>query len=230
MRGMSAAPTDQHMLNRPTKSKLIRITTVPVSLKVLLRRQLKFMADHFEVIAVSSPGTELDDVQHAEGVRTVAVPMTRAITPWQDIKALWRLYRLFRKERPAIVHTHTPKAGLLGMIAAKMAGVPVRLHTVAGLPSWRRKDLRAGCWSLLKKLLTTALRKYIPIPNGSLSFWSIIVFVKTSKLQVLGNGSSNGIDTTHFKVTAALEVEARQLRREKGMRLGILFLYLSGVW
>src|SRR5918998_895970 len=94
--------------------KLIRITTVPISLKVLLKRQLHFMSSFFEVLAVSSPGPVLEEVHQQEGVRTAPVLMTRSITPLQDLKAIRQLYRLFKKERPAIVHTHTPKAGLVG--------------------------------------------------------------------------------------------------------------------
>src|SRR5687767_1614087 len=114
--------------------KIIRITTVPISLKVLLKKQLRFMSTYFEVVGVSSPGKTLAEVSEQEGVRTVGVNMTRAITPVQDLKAIWSLYRLFRKEKPTIIHSHTPKAGLLSMLAGRLAGVPVRLHTVAGLP------------------------------------------------------------------------------------------------
>src|SRR5215204_1707824 len=114
--------------------KLIRITTVPSSLRVLLRHQLKFMSAFYDVLAVSSPEKVLEEVAIHEGVRTASVEMTRSITPLKDLQALWKLYRLFKKEKPAIVHTHTPKAGLLGMMAARLAGVPIRMHTVAGMP------------------------------------------------------------------------------------------------
>jgi hypothetical protein len=116
------------------KPKLIRITTVPVSLHKLLSNQLKYMSAHYEVIAVSSGGEYLEKVGITQGVRTEAVEMTRRISPMADLLALWKLYCLIRYERPLIVHTHTPKAGILGMLAAWMAGVPVRMHTVAGLP------------------------------------------------------------------------------------------------
>src|SRR5690554_1796494 len=111
--------------------KLFRITTVPVSLKILLRGQHRFMASQgFEVIGVSAAGPEQDDVHQAEGIRTVALEMTRAITPWKDLKSIWQFYRLCKKEKPLIVHSHTPKAGLVGMLGAWLAGVPHRLHTV----------------------------------------------------------------------------------------------------
>src|SRR5690606_14137657 len=117
------------------KPKLIRITTVPQSLKGLLKGQLRFMSSNgYDVIGVSSSGDALNDVKQNEGVKTIAVEMTRTISPFKDLKALFQLIKLFWKEKPQIVHTHTPKAGLLRIMAAKLAGVPHRLHTVAGMP------------------------------------------------------------------------------------------------
>src|SRR5690625_237116 len=125
--------------------KLLRITTVPISLSGLLKDQLKFMRENgFEVLGVSSPGAELQEVKHSQQVETVAIPMTRTISPLKDLKALWQLYLLFKKEKPDIVHTHTPKAGTLGMMAAKLAKVPIRLHTIAGLPLLRSEERRVG--------------------------------------------------------------------------------------
>src|SRR5687768_9171732 len=132
--------------------KLIRITTVPSSLRVLLRHQLKFMSSFYEVLAVSSPEKMLDEVAVHEGVRTVPVNMTRSITPAKDLQALWSLYRLFKKEKPAIVHTHTPKAGLLGMMAGRMAGVPIRMHTVAGMPLMESKGFKRKVLQSVERL------------------------------------------------------------------------------
>ena len=106
-----------------------------MALRYLLPGQMKFMQQNgFEVIMISADGPELNDVLQNEQCRHIIVPMTRKITPWQDLKCLLQLIKIFRKERPDIVHTHTPKAGLLGMLAAKFAGIKVRIHTVAGMP------------------------------------------------------------------------------------------------
>jgi len=92
--------------------KIIRITTVPLSLKVLLKGQMKFISQSgYKVMAISSPGAVLDDVGQVEGVHTIPVSLTRSITPFSDLRAVWKLYRIFKRERPDIVHTHTPKAG-----------------------------------------------------------------------------------------------------------------------
>ena len=118
--------------NRPSK-KLIRITTIPMALHVLLPGQMKFMSENgFKVIMISADGENLDKVIENEKCQHIIVPMTRKITPWQDLLCLFQLIKIFRKEKPDIVHSHTPKAGLLGMMAAKISGIKIRIHTVAG--------------------------------------------------------------------------------------------------
>ena len=125
--------------------KLIRITTVPLSLNLLLSGQMKYMKDKgWEVIAVSSDGKEIPQVEKREGVKHITIPFTRKITPFQDLKCVWKLYQLFRTEKPDIVHTHTPKAGLLGMIAANLAGVKIRIHTLAGIPAMAAEGQKKG--------------------------------------------------------------------------------------
>src|SRR5690606_17149972 len=106
---------------------------IPLSLKTLLKGQHRFMSENgFDVLGVSSAGKELEDVRLDEGIPVVALEMTRTISPLRDLKALGQFYRLCKKEKPLIVHSHTPKAGIVGMLGAKLAGVPIRLHTVAG--------------------------------------------------------------------------------------------------
>lgn len=179
--------------------KLIRITTVPISLKLLLTGQLKYMkAAGWDVLAVSADGREVRDVVKNEGVEHRIVPFTRQITPWQDLLCLWQLYNLFKEEKPDIVHTHTPKAGLLGMWAAKLAGIPIRIHTVAGLPLMaaekNKKSLLA--WAE-KKTYANATHVW---PN-SLALKDFIVkegLSAADKLEVIGEGSSNGVDFSRF--------------------------------
>ena len=173
--------------------KLVRITTVPLSMNVLLKNQLRYMSEYYEVKAVSSPGKLLDEVSKREGVETVPVLMTRAITPIGDLKALWKLYRFMKKEQPLIVHTHTPKAGLLGMLAAKLARVPIRLHTVAGMPLMESTGTKRKILELTEKLTYNCATRVYPNSKNLSEFIIKEKFCKTSKLKVLGNGSSNGI-------------------------------------
>ncbi|MFN3639958.1 MAG: glycosyltransferase, partial [Flavobacterium sp.] len=92
------------------------------------------MSQYFKVVGITSQGEHFNDVSDFEKVPLLSISLKRQIAPLSDLKALLQLYVYFKKNRPDIVHTHTPKAGLLGMLAARMAKVPIRLHTVAGLP------------------------------------------------------------------------------------------------
>ena len=198
--------------------KLIRITTVPISLLILLKSQLKFMSNHYEVIAVSSGGEMLDQVRDQAGVKTVPVEMTRKITPLKDIIALWNLYKLIKRERPKFVHTHTPKAGLLGMIAASMAGVPVRLHTVAGMPLLESTGLKRKVLDVVEKITYGFATKVYPNSNQMKKIILENNYCKSSKLHVIGNGSSNGIDTTYFSPYLFVEKEETLLEAKLRLR------------
>jgi glycosyltransferase involved in cell wall biosynthesis len=182
------------------KKKLIRITTVPSALGVLLKGQLKFMSNHYEVIGISSKGNNghLDRIACEEEIRVIPIEMTRRITPLKDLHAAWKLYRVFRKERPFIVHTHTPKAGTLGMLAAFMAGVPNRLHTIAGLPLLEATGKKRWLLNQVEKITYYCATKVFPNSFGLKEIAIKNKFAKSPKLKVIGNGSSNGIDTSYF--------------------------------
>jgi len=178
--------------------KIMRITTVPVTLYVLLKEQLKFISKYFDIIAVSSPGKMLDEVASESEVRTSAVPMTRKVTPWHDFISLIDLIRIMRKEKPLIVHTHTPKAGLLGMLAARFAGVPVRMHTVAGMPLLEKRGLLRYCLDITEKITYACATRVYPNSQKMLEIIATHKYCKLDKLQIIGKGSSNGIDTGYF--------------------------------
>ena len=115
--------------------RIIRTSTVPGSLNTFCRGLLRELREEegYEVVAVSSPGEAMREIAERERVRTAAVPMERHISPLRDLKSLVGLIRVFRRERPVMVHSMTPKAGLLSMMAAWVCRVPVRLHTFTGL-------------------------------------------------------------------------------------------------
>lgn len=125
--------------------KVAHITTIDLSLRYLLLNQLcSLQAAGYEVTGISTPGPYVAELE-AAGIRHLAAPMTRSLTPGQDLAALARLTRLLRRERFALVHTHNPKPGLIGQVAARWAGVPVVVNTLHGFyfhehmrPLWRR--------------------------------------------------------------------------------------------
>ena len=186
------------------KHTIIRITTVPISLRVLLKGQLRFMSKYFEIKAISSPGSDLDLVSEVEGIEVSAVKMSREITPIKDISSLWQMYILLRRTKPKIVHTHTPKAGIIGMIASLLAGVPIRMHTVAGLPLMEAKGAKRIILNWVERITYKCATHVYPNSKGLFDFIIENKFVNPQKLKVIGNGSSNGINTEFFH-TAELE-------------------------
>lgn len=199
------------------KKKLIRITTVPISLEKLLSGQLEFMKAHYEVVAVSSEPDKLADFGKSQGVRTKAIGLTRKLTPIQDLKALFQLYFYLRKERPFIVHSHTPKAGTIGMLAAWMAGVPHRLHTVAGLPLLVAKGNKRRLLDFVENITYASATKVYPNSNGLRDIILQNGYCKPGKLKVIGKGSSNGIDTAYFDPTLFPETDRLALRTQFGI-------------
>ncbi len=182
------------------KKKIIRVTTVPLSITGLLKGQLKFMSKKFDVLAVSSAGKNnaLKRVSMHESIPTVPIEMTRKITPLKDLYAVWQLYWLFKKEKPFIVHSHTPKAGTLAMLAAKISGVPHRLHTIAGLPLVETKGLKRFVLNTVEKVTYKCATKIYPNSFGLVDIIIKHNFTNANKLKVIANGSSNGIDTSYF--------------------------------
>lgn len=200
------------------KAKLIRITTVPISLKVLLKGQHNFMLENgIDVIGVSSRGIELSEVADEEKISVFPIEMSRKITPLIDLRSLWSAYRLFKKEKPSIVHSHTPKAGIIGMLAAKLAGVPLRLHTVAGLPLMEARGAKRKLLDFVEKLTYSCATKVYPNSQGLLDFITSNRYTSSKKLKVIGNGSSNGINSALFSKQVIAEEHQNSLRDELGI-------------
>ena len=209
--------------------KLIRITTVPISLKTLLKGQHRFMSQNgFEVLGISSSGNDLNEVAQNEKIVVDAVEMTRVISPLKDIKSLWNFYKLCKRERPTIVHSHTPKAGIVGMLGAKLAGVPIRLHTVAGLPLMEATGRKRRLLDFVEKLTYWCTTKVYPNSKGLYDFILANNFTVEEKLKVIANGSSNGIDTTYFSAQAITQEQIIMLKTGLGIHENdFLFIFVG---
>lgn len=211
-------------MTKDKKTKIIRAATVPQSLNAFCRGVLKELSDEYEVVAISSPGDALDEVQRREGVRVVAVPMERHISIVKDLRSLWAMYRVMRRERPSLVHSMTPKAGLICMMAAWLARVPRRVHTFTGLvwptaQGLKRRILMATDW------LTCACATHV-IPEGEGVKNDLLNHHITRKpIKVLGHGNVRGIiledyNPQAFEVTPRSEftfVFVGRIVRDKGI-------------
>jgi glycosyltransferase involved in cell wall biosynthesis len=196
------------------KNKLIRITTVPISLEKLLSGQLQFMNAYYDVIAISAEKEALEKLGVSQNIAVFPLPMTRKITPLKDILAVIKLYFFLIKTKPFIVHTHTPKAGIVGMLASKLANVPIRLHTVAGLPLLEETGFKRKILDFVEKLTYKCATKVYPNSIGLLEIINQNKYCSSSKLKVLANGSSNGIDTTFFSPDVVTHEKKQSLTNE----------------
>jgi glycosyltransferase involved in cell wall biosynthesis len=179
------------------KPKIIRTATVALSLNYLLKGQLGFLNDQYDVVAVSGGDDDLIQVATREEVRTIAIEMQRSISPLKDLKSFWQLYWLFKKEKPLIVHSITPKAGLLTMLAGYFARVPVRIHTFTGLIFPTKRGFLQQVLIFMDRLLCSSATHIYPEGQGVKK--DLIAYRITSKpLKVLANGNVNGIDTHFF--------------------------------
>lgn len=202
---------------KTNENKLIRITTVPLSLDLLLSGQLNYMKDFYQVTAVSSEDEYLKKIGIKESIKTFPIEMSRKITPIQDLVAVVKLFLFLKKENPLIVHSHTPKAGLVTMIASKCAGIPIRLHTVAGLPLMETKGLKRSILKSVEKLTYSCATMVYPNSKGLYDFIVANKFTEHGKLKIIGNGSSNGINTKHFSPEQVSQSEQENLKTALGI-------------
>lgn len=179
------------------KKKVLRIAAVPGSLGILLKGQLKFLNQYYEVKGVASKDYTLDALAEQEDIEVIAVDINRKISPFQDLKSLFKLYRIFKTEEPFIVHSITPKAGLLSMMAAYLARVPHRLHTFTGLVFPTSHGLMKQLLIFFDKVICFCATKIYPEGNGVKN--DLIQYRITKKpLDIIGHGNVNGIDLSIF--------------------------------
>lgn len=194
--------------------KIVRTSTVPGSLNNFCRNLLHELqeSEGYSVVAVSSPGDALSEIASREGVKVYPVPMERHIAPVKDLISLWKLIKVFRKERPDMVHSITPKAGLLSMMAAWVCRVPVRLHTFTGLVFPTSTGFKQKLLIFTDRLTCSCATHIMPEGEGVKN--DLINYQITSKpLKVLGYGNIRGIDLKYFDRTAEVEKETEKIRK-----------------
>ncbi|GEJ56256.1 glycosyltransferase family 4 protein [Anaeromyxobacter diazotrophicus] len=174
--------------------RLLHVTTVPESLLFLTGQPGYLRGRGFEVAAVSSPGPALERFERAEGVVVHRVPMARAITPGRDLVALVRLVLLMRRLRPDLVDAHTPKGGLLGMLAAWLAGVPVRVYHVHGLRFLTATGLARRLLRTTERLAAALATRVLCVSRSVAELAVAEGVAPPEKVSVLLGGSINGID------------------------------------
>ncbi|PHS56047.1 MAG: glycosyltransferase family 1 protein [Sulfurimonas sp.] len=176
--------------------KIIIITTVPMSIATLIKGQAKYLSQFFEVQLITSYSEINKDIEDYEGVKVKSINMTRKITIFKDLKSLLDIYFFILKEKPEIVYTFTPKAGLLGMIASFFARVPVRVHNIVGMPLMEAKGKKKYLLKFIEKLTYFFSTKLLCNSFGLKNY--INKNLTKKDIKIIGNGSINGVDTDYF--------------------------------
>ena len=174
------------------------MTTVGSSIQVLYRGRLEYLQAHdFDITAVCA-SSDLDSAIRGRGLRLHTAPLTRSISPWQDLRALWNLWRFLRRERFDLVEVGTPKAALLGSIAARLAGVPCIVHLLHGLAYQGQRGLvrRIVRWSTAWPCrLANCTISVSPSAKEQAQQDGVCT---ADRIRVLGAGSCNGVDLDRF--------------------------------
>lgn len=186
--------------------KLIIITTVPLSLATLVKGQPKYLSNFFNVKLITSTSPLNEDIKEFEGVELKEIDMTRKITIFKDLKALCSIFVYLLKEKPDVVYSFTPKAGLLGMIASFFARVSTRIHNVVGMPLMEATGKKAILLKFIEKLTYLFSTKLMCNSFGLKAYMNKHLTQKT--VTVVAQGSINGVDTQVFHNTFSKEEQA----------------------
>jgi glycosyltransferase involved in cell wall biosynthesis len=191
------------------KHSILFVATTPFAVNAFLRTHLLALAQTYDVtLCVNTTAYPLHE-EIANVVRVRHVDIARKIAPWQDLRALFKLLGFFREIRPSVVHSMTPKAGLLGMLAARLAGVPWRFHTFTG-QVWASKT--GGARRLLKaidRLIAALSSRVFADSESQCRFLEHEHVVQRGGVIVLGNGSIAGVDLTRFHSDTAVRALLR---------------------
>lgn len=207
------------------KKKISIILTVPISIETWFKGQPRYLSDYYDIELITAPSSSIDKIKAYENVTITLVDFTRQINPLKDLKILFVLWRHFRHRQPDMVYSITPKAGLLGMISAWLARVPVRLHLIVGLAYFGSSGKRRFLLKTIEKITYFfATHLYA----NSLNLPKIIAEELTSKaVNVIGHGSVNGVDTDYFKDTISSE-EKSALRQRLNIAHDAFILLFTG--
>ena len=193
--------------------KIIRASTIPLSLNIFCRDTLREMSKLYDVVALSSSGDLLDEVEQREGVRAIRIEMERRISPIKDLVSLFKIIKVFRKEKPYIVHSMTPKAGLLCMMAAWLTRVPLRIHTFTGLVFPSTTGIKRQILMLTDRITCLCATHVIPEGEGVKNDLQDNHITK-KPMQVLGYGNVRGVDMNYYSRRPDVVDFANKLRDE----------------
>jgi glycosyltransferase involved in cell wall biosynthesis len=192
------------------RKRVCIIVSTPLIVHFFLRQHLHNVAARFNSTLVTGSPDETLQHEYSQTVQIVALPIERDISPLRDLVALWGLLRLLRRSHFDLVHTITPKAGLLGMIAAWIARVPIRLHTFQGQVWLTRRGVMRQLLRSFDRLVARLSTHLLAVSPSERTFLIEDGIVPMGKVQVIGYGSATGVDLRRFKADSEVRTSVRE--------------------
>ena len=219
-------PTPDQQTHRPTR--LCIIVTVPTTLATLYRGQFEYLQSHgYDITAIASTGDAHQRVRD-RGIKTIAIPMQREPSPLKDLVSLFRLTGFLLFNRFDIVHVSTPKAGLLGSIAARLSFHHRVLYTLRGRAYENFTGRKRKLFDALERVVCRLSRRVFPIANELAQAVIDENICPEKKVHVVGNGSSNGIDLNQYQRSDAVLAQGKAIRDELGLKESDLLILAIG--
>lgn len=211
---VSPVPDGAQRREGPARPRLLYILTRPLFAQRVLRGQLAYFRQHgYDVHLATSPGPELLAIAQQEQVSVHPIRIARDVSPVSDALALFRLVRLCRRLRPDIVNAGMPKSALLGLVAARLTGVPVRVYILRGLRLETARGLERRVLAMCERVTSDCAHRVVSVSQSLRTVYLAQGYTRADKITVLGHGSSNGVEAEQFERGASDEKMVSQLRR-----------------
>jgi len=211
--------------------KIVLVSTVPYFMVSQLSSQIQSFASlGMQVTIITSSGEELSKLPRDHRIRVITTDIPRKLEVWGDVKALWNLYRILKRESFDILHSFTPKAGLLCAIAGWVARIPLRFHTFTGQPWVTRKGLMRSVMRFSDRLIVQLMRHCYADSRSQCDFLIAEGIGNANELSVMGHGSLGGVDTQRFSSEHWSEKMKYECKKNVGVdKASFIFTYIGRI-
>lgn len=209
--------------------KIAIVTSIPFVLVTNLKQQIKYLhSARMDITLISSEGPQLSQLELGPNLRHIVVGIEREPSPVKDLIALLRLMRIFWKHKYKIVHSTTPKAGLLAAIAGKLAGINIRLHTYTGQRWVTMQGIKKQIVKNSDRVIAMLNTKCYADSKSQAEFLKAEKIISKNKIDVLGAGSLAGVEASHFNRDCINKEQKDELKKKLGLDANSIVVLFIG--